>query len=119
MGKYREWEPRNEGERNNWSWKTPTKALFSMMGMVRLVEQIDLNGMRTPVLILHSNFDKVVSVPKIHERFAEIGSIIKKRIEVNNTEDEWGHQLAGDILSPGTNDIVLDHMYQFLAPLMK
>ena len=89
-----------------------------MMGLVGLVDKMDLRSMQTPVLILHSNFDQVISVPKLKARFAEIGSNIKKRVEVNKTEDIEGHQLAGDILSPSTNEVVIDHIYDFLKPMM-
>jgi hypothetical protein len=53
----------------------------------------------------------------VKERFQEIGSKIKKRVTVNNTEDKWGHILAGDILSPTTTmpvvKLVLD-FYRFV-----
>jgi alpha-beta hydrolase superfamily lysophospholipase len=119
MGEYREWKPANEGVRKNWSWKTPTKAVFTMMGLVDLVNKMDLRNLKIPLLILHSNFDKTISVPKIKERYLEIGSKIKKRVEVNNTEAKGGHILAGDILSPSTNKIVVDHIYKFLSLIMK
>ena len=119
IGDYREWEPRNEGERQNWSWRTPTKAVFTMMGLVDLVDNMDLSTRSTPLLVLHSNFDQVVNVNKIIARYQEAGSPIKKRIEVNNTEDKNGHQLAGDILSPSTNTLVLSHIIDFLKPTLK
>lgn len=55
----------------------------------------------------------VISVEKLKERYQEIGSKRKERVTVNNTQDEWGHILAGDILSPKTTGTVVTHILNF------
>jgi hypothetical protein len=43
----------------------------------------------------------------------EIGSTMKRRVNVNDTQDEWEHFLAGDILSPKTTGTVVTHIMDF------
>ena len=69
--------------------------------------------MKIPVLVIHSDRDRIISVIKLKERYQEIGSNIKRRVTVNNTQDEWGHILAGDILSPETTGTVVTHIMDF------
>jgi alpha-beta hydrolase superfamily lysophospholipase len=115
MGDYREWEPRNEMERRYWTYRYRIEVMFSMMALVDLVEGLDLNELRIPVLVIHSDRDQVVSVKKLIARYQEIGSTNKRRVTVNDTEDEWGHILAGDAISPSTTDFVVDQIMGFFS----
>ena len=113
MGDIREWKPVNELQAKYWTHRYPSDVVFSMMGLVDLVEGLDLRNMTIPVLVLHSDRDKVISVERVKERYEEIGSSRKQRVTVNNTEDVFGHILCGDILSPKTTDLVVEHIMTF------
>ncbi|MEM7181537.1 MAG: alpha/beta hydrolase [Spirochaetota bacterium] len=115
LGDYRENTTATETMKKYWTVRYPIEAIFAMMGMVSLVDKIDLRQMSTPTLILHSNFDQVISVAKIHKRFQEIGAKVKRRIEVNDAQHKKGHIIAGDILSPKTNTKVVQHILDFIA----
>jgi alpha-beta hydrolase superfamily lysophospholipase len=113
MGDYREWKPRNAMEERYWTYRYRIEVLYNMMGLVDLVEDLNLSEMKIPVLVIHSDRDKVISVKRLKERYQEIGSKMKRRVTVNNTQDEWGHILAGDILSPKTTGTVVTHIMDF------
>ncbi len=113
MGDYREWEPRNALEEKYWTYRYRIEVIYTMMGLVDIVDHLDLSEMKIPVLVIHSDRDQVISVEKLKERYQEIGSKIKKRVTVNNTQDEWGHILAGDIISPKTTGTVVTYIMNF------
>jgi len=113
IGDYREWEPRNALEEKYWTYRYRIEVFYSMMGLVDIVDHLDLSEMKIPVLVIHSDRDQVISVEKLKERYQEIGSKIKRRVTVNNTQDEWGHILAGDVLSPKTTGIVVTQIMDF------
>jgi alpha-beta hydrolase superfamily lysophospholipase len=113
IGDYREWKPRNEQEGKFWTSRYRIEVFYSMMGLVDIVDHLDLGEMKLPVLVIHSNRDQVISVDKLKARYQEIGSQRKRIVTVSNTQDEWGHILAGDILSPKTTETVVKHIMDF------
>jgi len=113
MGDYREWKPRNALEEKYWTYRYRMEAIFTMMGLVDIVDHLDLSEIKIPVLVIHSDRDQVISVEKLKARYLEIGSKMKRRVTVNDTQDEWGHILAGDILSPKTTGTVVTHIMDF------
>jgi esterase/lipase len=115
MGDFREWKPRNAQEEKYWTYRYRIEVFYSMMGLVDMVDHLDLSQIKVPVLIIHSDRDQVISVEKVKERYQEIGSKRKKSVTVNNTQDEWGHILAGDIISPTTTGTVVKLIMDFYA----
>ncbi len=113
IGDYREWEPRNEKEAAFWTWRYRIEVFYEMMGVVDLVDNMDLSKLKLPVLVIHSDRDQVIDVEKLKRKYKEIGSPVKKRVTVNQTRDEWGHILAGDIISPETTDSVVRQIGEF------
>jgi esterase/lipase len=115
MGDFREWEPRNAQEERYWTYRYRIEVFYTMMGLVDMVDHLDFSQIKMPVLIIHSDRDQVINVEKVKERYQEIGSKRKSRVVVNNTQDEWGHILAGDILSPTTTETVVKLIMDFYA----
>lgn len=113
MGDYREWKPRNAQEEKYWTYRYRIEVFYDMMGLVDIVDHLDLRQMKIPVLVIHSDRDQVISVDKLKEKYREIGSKRKRRVGVNNTQDKWGHILAGDILSPTTTETVVKLIMDF------
>ena len=66
------------------------------------------------VLMLVAPGDQVVSASASVEAFAAIDSPRKKLIEFTGSEDPKHHILAGDIVSPGTTEIVAEMILEFL-----
>ncbi len=115
MGNYREWEPRNALEAKYWTHRYRIEVLFSMMGLVHVVDGLDLGRLQVPVMVIHSDRDQVISVKKLKARYREIGSTWKRIVTINDTRDEWGHILAGDIISPETTAAAATHIMNFFS----
>ncbi|MBF0353428.1 MAG: alpha/beta fold hydrolase [SAR324 cluster bacterium] len=116
-GPYRVWDPINEAQAQNWTYAQHTNISQTVMGFVGLLKAQDFTKIQQPVLLIHSDFDQVVSVDTILKRYEQIGSAYKKRMTINNSGDRWHHVLAGNILSPQTNQITIDMILEFLQPL--
>lgn len=99
-GKERRWTPENAAENQAWTSRYPTRALFPMMSLVKLVRQSDLSRFQAPVLMLYSANDQTVDSQKTRAVFARMGSS-RKSIEVVCYSESIGqHVLAGAIKAP-------------------
>ncbi|MCG8618002.1 MAG: lysophospholipase [Desulfobacterales bacterium] len=115
VGKERHWEAENELQEKFWTNRYPTRGLLPMMGLVNLVNGIDLSGITSPVQVFYSPEDQVVSVAKIEQAFAAFGSSRKQLVPVTDTTSESRHVLAGDILSPGTTIPIAEKILRFIS----
>ncbi|MCO5133808.1 MAG: alpha/beta hydrolase [Phyllobacteriaceae bacterium] len=105
LGAERSWEPRNEGQAHGWTTRYPSKAVFPMGALLKVVSGIDPASLKVPALFIYSMQDKVV----VPERAADVAKAWGGPAQVVNIEtadDENHHVIAGDILSPGTTDAV-------------
>jgi len=113
----RSWEPANEGHAQFWTERYPTRAILPMMGLVKLTRRADLAGIATPLLILYSPNDTVVSAAKTEEIFAQIGSSAKELVPITDSQDPDSHVLAGDILAPNDTARIQQIIMDFVAGL--
>lgn len=114
VGRERCWTPANAEQESHWTTCYPTKALLPMMALVDLVARMDLSRVTAPVLVLLSSQDQVVDPDRTRRRVPLFGSAIKEFVEVSGDGDPSHHVLAGDILSPGTTDMVVGEMLAFV-----
>jgi esterase/lipase len=119
VGEYREWTPRTEDIKKYWNYKTPYMAVVNLMGLVSVVSEIDVTKIETPLLILHSPKDTVISSEEIIKKYEKFGSKTKNRIEFNDSEDPNQHVLGGDIISPSTTKPIVDLIINFLQTIPK
>lgn len=105
LGSERSWEPRNEGQAHGWTTRYPSKAVFPMGALLKVVSGVDPAALKVPALFIYSMQDKVV----VPERTAEVvkawGGPIEA-VNIENADDENHHVITGDILSPGTTQAV-------------
>lgn len=114
LGKTYQFKPDNDKQKKYWSWRYPTVALIPMMQLVAYVNQLPLQTITVPVLVLYSKTDKVVDVDKILQNYARFGSDQKQIIAIEGTQGSQHHVLAGDALSPATTDVVEQTILAFL-----
>lgn len=107
------WEPRNEAQERYWSTRYPVEALLPMAALVRLVEGVDLSGLRVPVFAAYSPRDEVVDAAATVRRMREVGGAVRLH-PVDVTEGGETHVLAGDIVSPEGTEPMLRAMAEFL-----
>lgn len=117
VGHNRSWEPSNELHGKYWTNSYPTKALLPMMGLVELVQDTDLADVETPLLLIYSPNDQVVSPAASEETFDRYGAAHKKLLPVEQSDDVNDHVIAGDIMSPGTTAVVRDNILSYLGAL--
>jgi alpha-beta hydrolase superfamily lysophospholipase len=114
VGKYNSFEPQNEQHAYYWTSSYLSRALRPMMQAGRLGIRAPLEEVRVPLLVLYTENDEVVSIPALLDAYERFGSETKNLINVTEASD---HNLAGEIISPGTTQIVVDHILRFLRPL--
>lgn len=107
--------PISEAQRRHWTTCYPTSALSPMMALVERVRTGDLSTVATPTLVLLSGRDQVVDgdeTRRVMERMT--GTDVTVHL-IPDTGDPAGHVLAGDIVSPVSNEGVLRVILDFVA----
>jgi alpha-beta hydrolase superfamily lysophospholipase len=99
-GETRSWKPRNDRVPTVWAHSYPMKAVFPMMALVKYVGEMDLSGFTSPVLMLYSEKDQVISPDEVRNAYARIPAPKKKLEAVDYSDDEIQHNLASDIVAP-------------------
>jgi pimeloyl-ACP methyl ester carboxylesterase len=114
FGKERSFEPVNEGQAKWWTTSYPSTAVFPMGALLQTVSELDYAAMKAPALFILSAKDKVV-VPAITQQVHQAWGGPKQIIMLKEVGDPSAHVLAGDILSPGTTEMVTQAILDFLA----
>jgi esterase/lipase len=118
VGPYYTWEPANFGHARFWKTRHPSSALVPMMGLVDLVNGLDLGRITHPLLVVYSPNDEVVDPGLIAKAYPRFGSSIKEAILLNEVGDPSSHVLAGDILSPEETMPIARRVVSFVRPLL-
>lgn len=113
MPEQRTWSPQNPETPNHWHTNYPSMSLVPLMDLLRYVNTLPLEKIKTPVLFLYSEKDRVVDINKIQSAYEKMGSKHKKLISIPSK----GHVLAGEIKSPETTDLVIKHILNFINSL--
>ena len=100
LGEQRQWTPLNSEQARYWSHTYPTSALLPMMALVDSVNDLPLETITTPLLLIHAADDQIVDTPAATRAFTRWGSAHKRRVELTGTQDPSHHVLAGRILAP-------------------
>ena len=119
IGKVRHWESKNPLHEKYWANDYATSSLLPMMGLVKTVNDSDIEKINIPTLMIYSSKDKTISVPPIRETFARLGSEEKELFEFNDTEDPDYHALAGDLMSPSSTAVLAEKISRFLKDTLK
>jgi pimeloyl-ACP methyl ester carboxylesterase len=115
VGPERCFVPENEAQARHWTTCYPTEVLATMMALVEHVRTMELSTVDAPTLVLYSPEDRVVE-PLETERVLERMTSVKPEVRiVRNSSDPARHVLAGDIVSPASNDEVAAAIRDFLA----
>lgn len=113
LGPERQWEPSTPGQRAHWTWHYPTRALAPMVALVRHVDGLDLSGVAAPFQVVLSPHDQVIDPAAARAKLAALPTP-PEHVDVVSSEDPFHHTLAGDALSPATNDEVTGAIVSFL-----
>lgn len=115
VGENHSWEAANAEQERYWSTTYPMAAVIEMMRLVDLTRsQLPLQ-LSQPVLTLFSPEDTVINTEEIRRSLELIDSPGAELVEITESDDRSNHVLAGDILSPGNNQVVVDHIVRFIT----
>ncbi len=119
LGKELNFEPRSPLQAIYWTTSYPTVSLLPMMGFVDVVNDSELESIKVPLLTIYSPNDGVVSVEKTKAALARISSEINETMQVLNSTDKHEHVIAGDALSPISNEPISLRVKSFIATVFK
>lgn len=114
-GDTRRWTAHNDAQARYWTTEYPVDAIVEVMRLVDRAEHRMRQPIRQEVLMLISPDDTVVSPEAAREAFAALDAPRKALIEITEPGDPSSHVLAGDILSPGKTDEIVELIVDFVT----
>lgn len=117
VGSERCFPTHNELHTRHWTSCHATEALLPMMALTEHVRTSALEEIHTPTLMIYVPDDGVVDSRETERAFERMGSDVKALFRVEAPGDPDRHVPAGDALSPGTTDLVLERILLFVASL--
>jgi len=115
VGGERCFEPVDAIQELHWTVCYPTRALIRMMALVDHVRALDFELLRAPTLVVYSRDDAVVDPAATERVLASMGGSGPAWYVVEESGDPADHVLAGEIMSPGTTDMIREMIQLFLA----
>lgn len=119
IGEERCFEPENEAQERHWTTCYPTSVLATMMALVEHVRKMALDAIRVPTLVLYDAADQVVEPDETLRVVGRMTGVTPTLHEVRSTSDPAHHVLAGDIVSPASNDEVSTTLRNFLEEVAR
>ena len=114
IGKVRHWESKHPLHEKYWANDYATSSILPLIGLLKIVNDADIENINTPTQMIYSSKDKTISVPAVIDTFARLGSKQKQLVEFNATEDPDFHALAGDLMSPSSTEILAEKIIVFV-----
>lgn len=109
VGEHRSFIPLNADQGRHWTTEYPTAALYPMARLVRTARAVDYGLATTPSLFIYAPADQVIDPARIAPVVNAWGG--PTRVEaraVQGDDDPLSHVIAGDIMSPGQTEAVID-----------
>jgi esterase/lipase len=113
-GDTRSWTPRNALQARYWSTTYPMDAVIEMMRLVKYVRGRLPMHLEQSVLVIYSPADTVVDTEWISSAFNQINSPHRQLLTIPSSGDPSNHVLAGDIMSPQTNRLIVSEITRFI-----
>jgi len=107
-------DPQNDAQANFWTTSYPSRALLPMVEVIASARHAPLHNITAPTLMLYCKQDQLLDINAMLSYFALIGAAQKQVIDYDSVGSSQQHVLAGDILSPQTNEQVIGDVLQFL-----
>jgi alpha-beta hydrolase superfamily lysophospholipase len=108
-GETRSFTPLNAEQGRHWTTEYPTAALYPMARLIRAARAADYGQATTPALFLYAPADQVIDparIPPVIDAWAGPKQVELR--EMQGDDDPFSHVIAGDILSPGQTEPVID-----------
>jgi len=118
VGAERGFEPATPEQAIYWTTRYPLEANKHLMELVETVAAIDKSSISAPTLIIYSPNDRVIDTQAIRDNFELFGSNTKQLIQFLDSSDKGQHVLAGDIVSPDSNQAISAMIITFINDLI-
>jgi len=112
-------EPETPEKALYWTTRYPLEAGKHLVELVDTVAAIDKTDISAPTLIIYSPNDSVIDTQAVRDNFERFGSNTKKLIPFFGSSDKGQHVLAGDIVSPDSNEAISAIISTFINDLIK
>jgi alpha-beta hydrolase superfamily lysophospholipase len=108
-GETRSFTALNAEQARHWTTEYPTAALYPMARLIRAARAADYGQVTTPALFLFSPADQVIDPDRIPPVIDAWGGPTQVELrEMQGDDDPYSHVIAGDILSPGQTEAVIE-----------
>lgn len=114
-GSQRSWEPINKEHGKWWTTSYPSKAIFPMTSMLKVLKSVNKSKIKIPAFFIYSPNDKVIVAEEVDKVASHWGGAVKI-LKIEETSDPYSHVIAGDILSPENTNRVT---YEIIAWLVQ
>jgi esterase/lipase len=114
-GDTRSWTPRNPLQARYWSTTYPMDAVVEMMRLVKYARGKLPMHLEQSVLVIYSPADTVVDTGWITSAFEQLDSPHRQLVTIPASGDPSHHVLAGDIMSPENNGLVVERIVHFIV----
>lgn len=113
-GTTRSWTPHNELQARYWSTTYPMDAVIEMMRLVQFVrKQLPLQ-LEPGLLTIYSPADTVIDTQRMLSALDQITSPRKETVAIEGSDDPGNHVLAGDIMAPQNNQLIVQTVARFV-----
>ncbi len=121
-GETRSFEPLNDQQEKYWTTSYPSAAVFPMAAMVKKVAALDYSAVQVPALFWYAPEDQVVRSDVTDTIAADWGSdrstpVMVVQPTLGDGDDPSAHVTAGDIISPGQTDIMVQGVLDWAKTL--
>lgn len=115
VGEERFFAPENPEHAKWWTERYPTVAVLPMAASVKAARAADLDQIDVPALFIFSDEDQVVDSAETRAVAAGWGGPVTIwPVAVGSRGDRSHHVIAGDILSPGMTDDVVERILEWV-----
>lgn len=117
LGRERSFDTANKDHATYWTTRYDMRAAGELMALVSLVQQVDFESLDVPVLYIRSDRDRVIDMAVADQVFERLPNPNNQLHIVLDTQDPYGHVIAGDILSPGSTAELTSIISNWLSKL--
>lgn len=112
-GPERQFTPRNEAHGRLWTPRYPTEAILPMAALTRLAHDAPVEEIGIPALFVYSSDDRIVDTDVTSDIAARWGALSDSLL-IESSGDPQNHVIAGDALSPQTNELIIETTVNWL-----
>ncbi len=114
IGKSSSWEPHNEVQGRYWTTTYPLASVIEMMRLVNLARLQTAASIEQRLLSIASPLDQVVDPIGSKAYISNISAPVNEHVDFMLAKDPSNHVLAGNILSPSSNEPMANIIVEFL-----